>query len=52
MVAMESGCEVLGTLGGGVVGVGAGPLMQFGLDEAFGFAVASEYAEDGYPESE
>lgn len=31
--------------------MGVGPLMQFGLVEASGFVVVSEYLADGYPES-
>ena len=41
IVAVEPGCEVLGALGGGVVGVGIGPFSQRGLDEAFGLTVGS-----------
>ena len=41
IVAVEPVSEVLGTLGGGGVGVCVGPLAECGLDEAFGFAVGT-----------
>ena len=44
-------CEDLGLLAEAVAGVGAGPLMKFGLGDSFAFAVVREYVKDVCPES-
>ena len=41
----------MGLLAEAVAGVGAGPLMKFGLGASSGFAVVREYLKDACPDS-
>ena len=40
----------MGLLAEAVAGLGAGPLMKYGLGDSFGFAVVREYVKDLCPE--